>query len=173
MTALTWSHAVTEIPESGLDVGREADPAERGRLAAELGILDCTALRADYEIRRQGEGRYLMSGAVTARISQACVVSLEPVEQRIDERILVELVAGAEHAGGAGGADLAVLDGEREIEPLAGGRIDAGRIVFETVAAAIDPYPRKEGAVFEWTDPKEAQPGGPAGPFAGLSKLKK
>ncbi len=35
-----------------------------------------------------------------------------------------------------------------EIEPIEHGRIDVGRIVYETLSAAIDPYPRKAGAEF-------------------------
>jgi hypothetical protein len=47
-----------------------------------------------------------------------------------------------------------------------------GRIVYETVSAALDPYPRKSGAEFTWSDPREAEAAARANPFALLKKLK-
>ena len=58
-----------------------------------------------------------------------------------------------------------------EFEPIEHGRIDVGRIVYETLSAAVDPYPRKAGAEFA-----ADEVGGPLvgdyGPFAALKKLK-
>ncbi len=56
------------------------------------------------------------------------------------------------------------------MEPLEHDRIDIGRIVYEALSAGLDPYPRKEGAGFEWTDPKAAE--GAGKPFAVLKKLR-
>jgi hypothetical protein len=49
------------------------------------------------------------------------------------------------------------------------GLIPVGRIVFESLSASLDPYPRSEGAEFTWQDPKSESA---ANPFAALSKLK-
>jgi hypothetical protein len=49
--------------------------------------------------------------------------------------------------------------------------IDAGRVIFETLAASLDPYPRKPNAEFVWKIEKGTDPAA-AGPFAGLSSLK-
>ena len=35
---------------------------------------------------------------------------------------------------------------------LIDGIIPVGRIVFETISAGLDPYPRKPGAEFTWAD---------------------
>ena len=50
--------------------------------------------------------------------------------------------------------------------------IDVGRVVFETLSAALDPYPRKNGASLEWQDPESAEGVGASGPFGALKKLK-
>jgi len=69
-------------------------------------------------------------------------------------------------------------DGDREVfslldvEPLRDDLIDVGRIVYETFSAALDPYPRKSGAEFTWSDPREAEATARSNPFAVLKKLK-
>lgn len=174
MTVLSWSHAAAEIPEGPLRVCREAGAEETERLAGELGVTACSGLRADYEIRRVGDERYLMTGTVFADVTQPCVVTLEPVVQRIEERILVEIGGETSEEEGSEEAELSLLDDEMEHETLVNGRIEAGRIVFETLAAAIDPYPRKEGAEFNWEDPtSQGDAAKAAGPFASLAKLKR
>ena len=56
------------------------------------------------------------------------------------------------------------------VERIENDRIAVGRIVYEALAAGLDPYPRKEDAAFEWRDPKLAE--GAGNPFAVLKKLK-
>ena len=54
-------------------------------------------------------------------------------------------------------------------EPIEGGQIDLGRLATDALFLAIDPYPRKPGAVFEpevvADDPEDH-------PFAALKVLK-
>ena len=57
-----------------------------------------------------------------------------------------------------------------EVEKFEHGIIPAGRIIFETLAASLDPYPRREGVEFNWQDPQATEPE-KASPFAVLSKL--
>jgi hypothetical protein len=54
-------------------------------------------------------------------------------------------------------------------EALENGQLDLGALAAEFLMLAIDPYPRKAGAVFE------PLPAGkePAGPFAALANLKR
>jgi len=167
--ALDWTYRVAEIPDGGLRVTREASEAERTHLIEALGILGCQRLVAEFTIRAIGKGHYRLAGKVAGELTQACVVSLEPVAQSVEGSFDVEFwpegslpEAGEEEIGALGAA---------EIEPVVHGRIDAGRIVFETVATSLDPYPRKPGAIFE-ADAVEDSELFDAGPFAALRKLK-
>jgi hypothetical protein len=168
---LTWSHRTTAIPDGGLHETREATSAERAAIASALGILSCAAMRADYRLQALGGGRYRMTGRLVARVTQACVVSLEPVPQTIDEEIDVAFWPTGTLPE-AGDAEVEVLSAP-EIEPIEHGAIDTGRVLFEVLSAAIDPYPRTPGARFEGEE--EGGPSGPeaTGPFAALKKLKK
>ncbi len=166
---LTWSHDATEVPEAGLVRQRRASAAELTALAAALDLLSCDSLVADYRVKPIAGGGYRLHGTLEAAVRQACIVSLEPIDARLTAPFDVEYWPpgrGADEPEGEIDALAAV-----EIEPLLHGRIDVGRIVFEQLAASLDPYPRKDGVAFT---PPEDKAGDPArsGPFAALSRLK-
>lgn len=173
MTALRdWHHATAEIGDKRLSCTREATAEELIELARELDIRSCDSLRVSYAIEPAGAGRYTFAGTLEASVVQACVISLEPVPEHISEAFSIELGPPGsfdESAGDAGDREILSMP---DVEPIEGGEIDVGRIVFGIVSAALDPYPRSPGAEFDWVDPKvEADPDG-ASPFAALARLK-
>jgi hypothetical protein len=166
---LAWSHRVSEIPDAGLGVSRTATPAERSVIVPALDVVSCEAVTADYVIRPLGEGRYRMSGRISAQLTQSCVVTLAPIPQTLEESFDVTFWPGSlPHAGDA---ETEVLSAT-EIEPIEHGAIEAGRVLFEILSAALDPYPRQAGARFEWEDPESFDEPIRTGPFASLKKLK-
>lgn len=167
---LSWVHRVSEIPEGGLRTDRVASEAERALLADALEVAGCEEARAEYAIKALGGGRYRMSGKVGARLRQACVVTLEPMETRLSEAFDVQF-APSDSVARAGQAEEEEVLRLPDIEPIEHGQIDAGRVIFETLAAAVDPYPRKEGASLSWQDAGDEQAEA-AGPFAKLKALK-
>lgn len=106
-----------------------------------------------------------------ARVTLTCVVTLEPVEQVIEEKFARLYLPGAP------APDLLDLDPDAEDppEPL-GDSLDPGEAAAEATALAIDPYPRKAGAVFNGTiaAPEGAEPLSEAAskPFASLAALR-
>lgn len=164
---LPWSHAVTDIPAGGLNSQRTASVGERGAVAAALELPGCHSIAAKYRITPLGGGRYRLAGEVAAHVEQACIVTLEPVDARLSETFDVEFWPEGEAEPQQEGEVEALS--AAEIEPITEGRIDAGRIVFETIAAGLDPFPRKEGATLERN---EAGGSGAPGPFAALEKLR-
>jgi len=167
---LVWSHRVSEIPEGGLHVTRTATPEERAAITRSLGIVSCDALTADYLVRALGEGRYRVTGKLTARVTQECVVTLEPVAETIAEELDVTFWP-ADSLPRGGEEEIEVLSAP-EIEPIEHGEIEAGRVLFEILSASLDPYPRKPGARFDWEEEASEAPSGATGPFAALKKLK-
>ena len=166
---LPWSYRTAEVPESGLRERREATVQERAAVAAELGLLTIDSLAAEFAIRALGKGRYRMKGTLTAQLTQACVVTLEPVAQRVEDSFDVEFWPAGTLPQDAEDEVEALTSAE--IEPIEHGHIDAGRIVFETLSAGIDPYPRAPGA--EFSEPAVPAPDpAAASPFAALKKLK-
>ncbi len=167
---LAWSHDTAEIPERGLKRTRSATEAERAALAAALDLLSCEALDVSYQITPGASGAWHLTGGLDAAVTQACVITLEPVTGRVAETFAVEFRREAPRAAASEG-DVEILSAA-DVEPLEGERIDVGRIVYETLAAGLDPYPRRPDAEFAWTDPRADSSDAAANPFAALKKLK-
>lgn len=152
-----------------------ATPAELGSIARLLDLAALDAMALSYRLTRGGEGRVHLSGRLTAQVTQACVVSLEPVAASIDVPVEVDfwpapLFEALEHSAGEPG-HTGLLDWP---EPIVDGKIDLGSILYETLATTLDPYPKREGASFQWPQgaPQPPQPA-KTGPFAALAALKR
>jgi uncharacterized metal-binding protein YceD (DUF177 family) len=158
--ASPWSHqiAAEEIPETGLHLELVAPDPVRAELAKIAKVREIPQLTAAFDLARQGAGVHV-SGKVSARVGQTCVVSLEPMENAVEETVELLFAPGA--VAGSGG--------EEPPEPLIDGKVDLGALAGEFLLLGIDPYPRKEGA--EFVPPKLAESG--EHPFAALETLKK
>ncbi|MGE0627631.1 MAG: DUF177 domain-containing protein [Hyphomicrobiaceae bacterium] len=165
----TWVHLTTEVPENGVDVHRVASADECRELASELDVPGVACLEADYRIRPARGGVFKLTGEFQARIVQACVVTLEPITSDIRETLGVEFrPADAMPEPERGEQEALALE---EIEPITHHQIRVGRVIAEALAAAIDPYPRTPGAVFEIEGQQPEEPE-KQGPFAALARLK-
>jgi uncharacterized metal-binding protein YceD (DUF177 family) len=163
---------VGQIPEIGLTRELEADSATRAAMAEIAGVREILSARAVFDLKPASGGKVHVAGRLLARIGQTCVVTLDPIENDIDESIdltfappdQVTHLADPDDDERDDGADVA-----NELEPIESGVIDLGRLATDALFLAIDPYPRKAGAMFEphivTTDPEDH-------PFAALKALK-
>lgn len=140
MTALArWHHKVHEIPRSGVSEHRDAAQDLRTALAEELGVPACHKLIADYVIKNEGGGRFLLSGTVTATFERQCVLTLEPLTEEVTESLDCLFVPPELLPGPQSGEEEA--HSVEEIELIGNQGIEVGRVIYETVAAALNPYP--------------------------------
>lgn len=156
---------VDAIGERARTVAIAADAAERAALAARFGLVAVDSLAASLTLRREAKG-IAARGRVTADVVQACVVTDEPVPARIDEPVALLFVPEA----GAADEEIELSAEDLDIVPFAGGAIDLGEAAAETMALALDPFPRAPGAEAALREAgvlteEEAKP---AGPLAGL-----
>lgn len=163
-----WTHATTDVPAGGLSRTRAASESERAEIVKALGLTALDRLDVRYRIVALPGGGWRLSGELSGRVVQPCVVTLEPVASDLAERFDVEF--WRDQGEPEGGEDKSVLSGP-DVEALAGDDIPAGRIVFEALSAGLDPYPRKRDAAFDWRDPAAAAPE-KTNPFSVLAKLK-
>jgi len=165
----------------------QTDAAERAELAKRFDILGIDSLEAMLKINRTRGGRAVrVEGRITASLTQACIVSLQPVAQTMDATFTVVFVPSEDlkplPVDEDGAIDVDAIDPDEELEEaLPEGPLDLGELVAQEFAVALDPYPRAPGAVFKPTwgeddapDPADGPPEGKIRPFADLkAKLKK
>lgn len=151
----------------------EATDEERGRLAQLFGIESLQSFTFDYTLQPVATDRAHLSGDIHAVLTQLCVLTLEPVLERVDEAVSVD--CWPQEQIGRDDPDLSQADPQGlpadPPAPIVNGRIDVGAVAGEILASAINPYPRKDDAEFAWRDPKDVD-GQASGPFAELAKLK-
>jgi uncharacterized metal-binding protein YceD (DUF177 family) len=162
---------VVQIPDTGLHRAIEADAATRQAIAELAEVREVLSAQASFDVTPKSGGRYHVTGVVRARVGQTCVVSLDDIENEIDEPIDLMFAPPEQIPQMADLADEAA-ESEEETpdppEPIENGFIDLGRLATDVLFLAIDPYPRKPDAVFEplveAVDPEDH-------PFAALKAL--
>jgi Large ribosomal RNA subunit accumulation protein YceD len=160
-----------QIPEGGLHREIEADVAVREAMADLAGVREISSARAAFDLTLDRRGRVHVAGTVRARVGQTCVVTLDPIDSEIDEIVDVTFAPSeqiphlADLAHEAIASEAEITDGP---EPIVDGVIDLGRLATDVLLLAIDPYPRKPGAVFE---PEVATADPDDHPFAALKAL--
>jgi len=170
--ALPWHVPVpvAEIHEQGLHRMVEAGESERVAVAALVGLRDVSRLAASFELTHAAGGCIHVRGRVEAEVGQTCVVTLEPMTSSVDEEIDVMFSPDVPQVPAASEAeDDGEPMGEDPPEPIVNGAIDLGALAVEFLVLGLDPYPRKEGAVFE---PLIAPVDPDDHPFAALKALK-
>jgi len=167
-----WSVPVTahEVPATGRRFELEADAATRAAIARSADLRALPRLEATFDVSRHGAEGLQVVGRVRATVGQLCVVSLDPVDNEIEETVDLIFVPGATAAAGDATAretlEVAAVEGP---EPLVNDTVDLGAIATEFLILGIDPYPRKPDAVFQAPAIEDAS----EHPFAALAALRK
>lgn len=156
-----------------------ADEAQRAAIARWADVLSLENFAGRIEIRKVAPTRFGLSYALNADVTQACVVTLDPVPAHLEHRFSRELEftgqtarrKSAQSKSEPESASEVVLDsleeeGPEEIESL---HYDLAGPLLEEFVLILEPYPRRPGVAFE--PPGEGlEP--PESPFAVLKGLK-
>jgi uncharacterized metal-binding protein YceD (DUF177 family) len=146
----------------------EANATERAALARRFGLPAIGSLKAKLRLQRVHGGTALrLTGRLEADVTQSCVVTLEPVENRVEEEFTILYAADAPTEAIETDTD----SDESWAEPLPHGGLDIGEVVAQHLSLALDPYPRRADAAVEgrWA---EGEAPTKESPFAALAKLK-
>jgi uncharacterized metal-binding protein YceD (DUF177 family) len=182
---------VEEVPPEGMVVTISATEAERQTIALEDGLEGLAKLEGALHIEPWHKGGLAVTGEMRARVTQICVVTLEPFVSELVEPIDVKFAAAAAAdlrpamAGRLNRAPRsrsaprveeplpgkAGLDGDDPPDPIIAGRVDLGAVVTEFLALSLEPYPRKPGVAFE-DAPTAPDDRLEESPFAKLAALK-
>ncbi len=146
-----------------------ADESERSAVADRLGLPSLDRLEAHVTLGRDGE-KVRAKGRIRAALEQCCVATGDPVAEHVDEAF--EVLFLPEPREGHPDEEIELSGEDCDVAFYDGGAIDLGAAVADSLALAIDPYPRSanaDSALKAAGVIGEAE----AGPFAALAKLKK
>lgn len=163
--------SVAALASKGTELTIEANEAERGALARDLDILSVDALSATFRLTPWRRSGVKVVGTVTAKVRQACTVTLEPVSETVEEEVELTFLP-ADEIGPVG--DEIEIDPEAEDPPeaLEGNTVDLGLIAAEYLALGLDPYPRAPGVAFIPVVEDDGSTDEKPNPFAALKRLK-
>lgn len=175
--AFSYGVKVGHVSTNAFTVKAEADSRELVELAKVWKVVSVEALSADLQINRWKRDGIRVKGKVCARLTQECVVTLDPIETRIEEEFeQIFVPEGSKLARVVTGSAAEMVldpDGPDLPETFAGDTLDVGPIISEFVALAIDPYPRKPGAEFaDHIELDDEQAAKRPSPFAALKDWK-
>ena len=161
--------ALADVPDTGRRVDFAADERARDAVAKLAGLTGLPRLEASFDLTRHGRDGLRAVGRVAATVRQNCVVTLDPIESEVDEPIDVVFTEASQAAGKPSGAAYQSIDAADPPEAMHDGVIDLGVVATEFLLLGINPYPRKDNAMFD--APADPDPSGH--PFAALAALKK
>ena len=113
-----------------------AGDAERAALAGRFGLIAIARLDAVLTVAR-GPAGIVVRGRVTADVTQACSVTDEPLETGIDEPVALVFVEKLGHD-----QEVELREDTLDTVEIEGDAIDLGEVAAETMALALDPFPR-------------------------------
>ncbi len=145
-----------------------ASEAERTAIAERLRLESLDRLDAHAVLARKGAASK-RTAALHASLEQSCVVTGEPVPAHVDEPFDIVFTPEPEQARSDEEVELGSADCDVVFHD--GSTIDLGAAIADTLALALDPYPRSAGAEAALKEAgvlSEEQ----AGPFAALGGAK-
>jgi uncharacterized metal-binding protein YceD (DUF177 family) len=144
------------------------DDEERVAIAQRLGLESIDRQEAHAVLSRTGDA-VRAKGRLGASLTQSCVVTGEPVAAHVDEPF--DLMFVPEPPSGGGEEEIELGEEDCDVIFTDGATIDLGGAIADTLALALDPYPRSAGAdaaLKEAGVMSEEQ----ASPFAMLARLR-
>lgn len=145
-----------------------ADEAECTAIAERLGLLRLDRFDAHAVLSRDGR-KIRATGRIKASLEQSCVATGDPVPAHVDEPFDILFLPEPR----TGRADEEIELGSQELDTMFhdGSAIELGSAIVDSLALALDPYPRSAGADAALKEAgvlSEEE----AGPFAALAALK-
>lgn len=164
-------HRLDAIGAGDSRVAIEANEIERNALARRFGLTAIDRLSADMVISRDAIG-IVSRGHLISAVVQACSVTGHPVPASVDEHFVIRFQPEPGPQSKPAGEEVELSAEDCDTVFYTGTAIDLGEAAAETLALALNPFPRSAGAetslraagVLSEED---------TGPFAVLAKLKR
>ena len=117
-----------------------ATDTERTALATRFGVVSVERLEAVLTVRKEAAG-IAVRGRVVGAAVQACSVTGVPLDATIDEPVALLFVEALDEQ-----EEIELDAGALDTVEIEGGAVDLGEAAAETMALALDPFPRSPDA---------------------------
>lgn len=166
MSEFTYHVTAAKIGADPFEVAFQADERQRAQLAKRYNIMSIESLSGTAALTRETDGMTIaVKGHFSADVTQACVTTLEPVPDHIeedfegyylDESQATSFLRAKKRKAEIDANDLpleedesVVADERDEPDAVLGGMIDLGELVAQYLSLALNPYPHSEKALAE------------------------
>jgi len=167
--SLDWGQAVSwiELTAAPRHYAVAFPESLKSRLARELDVVVFARIEADVRTSSWLDG-VLIEIAIAVEAERLCGLTLDPYVESVRDEMRVRLApANSTNAPADELGPLVIdLDAEDPPEIVHGREIDLSHYVYECLALAISPFPRKPDAEFAPVEPTESM-----SPFAALASL--
>ncbi len=131
--------------EFSLDI--KADEKECSDLAKRFQIKQINMFEANCMISRLDKkqvGDFQLKGKLFASVIQQCVMTLDDIEEKIEEDFLIIFCNGTDPSDeNSGTADLEIDPNDDDIEYIGSPNVDIGEYLAEYLSLALNPYPKR------------------------------
>ena len=173
---IEYGVAVRQLPSRGIHVPFEADAELCAALVRYTGVESVLEFSVQCEVLPWKKDGARVRGEIAARISQLCVVTLEPVESAINEPFDALYVPEGSKLSrprvDKDGEMIIDAEGDDLPETFSGSELELGSIWTEFFTLAIDPFPRVQGVELPADISAQSAVADEESPFAVLSALK-
>lgn len=162
---------ITRLAPEGASETISATDEECRAIAVRFGVEAVHSVSAAIHIQPWKRGGFRARGDATAKISQICVVTLDPFDTVVRAQLDQIFVAKNSRLA-ADDMEVVVAHDEDDIGYVDDGEIELGEFAVEALCLELDPYPRKDGAELPLSSTETAADEPKANPFAVLKQLK-
>lgn len=168
-----WQIPIPHVHDS-LKAHQSANADMRANLAEALNIEVCNSLTCDIDLAPAKRGRFHGTVHIKAGITQTCVVTVEPFDSALDETVRVEFWPEKQIAAWDAdrGEEAEIDENTPDPEPIEDDTLNVGRVIYESLVVAVDPYPRAPDAALETASTETEAERAAERPFAALEKLR-
>jgi uncharacterized metal-binding protein YceD (DUF177 family) len=165
-------HRLDQIGAGETGVEIEATPEECAALAKRFDLVAIDRLAARFSLRRDAHG-ILATGHLTSAVTQSCGVTGDPLPAKIEEDFAIRFLP--EPGEGETHDEVELSEEELDTVFYSGSTLDLGETAAETLALALDPFPRSPGAaeMLKQAGVISEEEAAPLGALAGLKDLLK
>ena len=125
---------------SGAALEIAASDGERAALAKRFGFLGLLAFSARVTVDRKVGGQVVVEGRLRGKVVQACILTLDPVAQDLDETFRIVFKRDFEDEKDPESGDAVINSQADAPEPLQGNMLDVGEIVAEQLERNVGAY---------------------------------